>query len=138
MLKVIKLYRIAFVACLFMSDLAGASGEVLGTWVTYKSGDDTVKAFLTIPEGKGPFPGLIVIHEWWGLNEWIQKTAKELSGRGYVALAVDLYRGEAATSPEVAHAFMNPNNRKGYSELIAKEAWGRIFGFLDVNLKASR
>ena len=38
--------------------------------VSYKSGDDTVQGILYAPEGKGPFPALVVIHEYWGLNDW--------------------------------------------------------------------
>ena len=71
--------------------------------VSYKSGDETVKGILYTPEGKGPFPGIIVIHEWWGLNDWVKEQAQKLAAQGYVALAVDLYRGKVATNPEEAH-----------------------------------
>jgi carboxymethylenebutenolidase len=74
--------------------------------VTYKSGDDTVKGILYSPKGKGPFPGIIVIHEWWGLNDWIKEEASKLSDQGYVTLAIDLYRGKVATTPEEAHEIM--------------------------------
>ena len=40
--------------------------------VSYKSGDETVQGILYTPSGNGPFPGLIVIHEWWGLNDWVK------------------------------------------------------------------
>jgi carboxymethylenebutenolidase len=71
--------------------------------VTYKSGDETVKAILYKPDGKGPFPGMIVIHEWWGLNDWVKDQAAKLAGQGYEALAVDLYRGKVATTRDEAH-----------------------------------
>ncbi len=74
--------------------------------VTYKSGDETVKAIIYTPQGKGPFPAIIVIHEWWGLNDWIKEEAAKLSDQGYVALAIDLYRGKVATTPEEAHEIM--------------------------------
>lgn len=74
--------------------------------VSYKSGDETVQAVLYTPKGKGPFPGLIVIHEWWGLNDWVKEQASKLADQGYVALALDLYRGKVATSPEEAHEIM--------------------------------
>src|SRR6202790_1951871 len=74
--------------------------------VSYKSGDDTVQAVLYAPEGKGPFPGLVVIHEYWGLNDWVKEQASKLSDQGYVALAVDLYRGKVATTPDEAHELM--------------------------------
>jgi len=54
--------------------------------VSYKSGDDTVQAVLYTPQGKGPFPALVVIHEWWGLNDWVKEQASKLSDEGYVTL----------------------------------------------------
>jgi carboxymethylenebutenolidase len=74
--------------------------------VSYKSGDETVKGILYTPAGNGPFPGIIVIHEWWGLNDWVKEQASKLAEQGYAALAVDLYRGKVATTPEEAHEIM--------------------------------
>ncbi len=74
--------------------------------VSYKSGDETVQAVLYSPEGKGPFPGIVVIHEWWGLNDWVKEQASKLADQGYVALAIDLYRGKVATTPDMAHEIM--------------------------------
>ena len=74
--------------------------------VSYKSGDETVQGVLYTPEGKGSFPALVVIHEWWGLNDWVKEQASKLADQGYVALAVDLYRGKVATSPDMAHELM--------------------------------
>jgi hypothetical protein len=45
--------------------------------VSYKSGDETVQALIYTPEGKGPFPGILVIHEWWGLRRLGQGTGVE-------------------------------------------------------------
>ena len=70
--------------------------------VSYKSGDDTVKAYLAIPEGDGPFPGLIVIHEWWGLTDWVRNSADSFADNGYAALAIDLYRGKSTSDPNEA------------------------------------
>ncbi len=77
-----------------------------GKAVSYKSGDDTVNGVLYTPAGKGPFPALIVIHEWWGLNDWVKEQAGKLAEQGYVALAVDLYRGKVADNPDLAHELM--------------------------------
>ena len=74
--------------------------------VTYKSGDETVHGILYAPEGKGPFPGIVVIHEYWGLNDWVKEQAAKLSDHGYVTLALDLYRGKVATTPDEAHEIM--------------------------------
>jgi carboxymethylenebutenolidase len=74
--------------------------------VRFKSGDETVTGFLVTPEGKGPFPAVIVIHEWWGLNDWVKDQARALAKEGYAALAVDLYRGKVTDKQEEAHQLM--------------------------------
>ncbi len=77
-----------------------------GKPVSYKSGDETVNGMVYTPAGKGPFPAIIVIHEWWGLNDWVKEQASKLADQGYVTLAIDLYRGKVATTPELAHEIM--------------------------------
>jgi carboxymethylenebutenolidase len=86
--------------------LASSALAANGTQVSYKSGDDTVQGMLYTPSGKGPFPAIVVIHEWWGLNDWVKEQASKLADLGYVALAVDLYRGKVATTPDLAHELM--------------------------------
>jgi len=85
---------------------ASASFAADGKSVSYKSGDETVQAVLYTPPGKGPFPAIVVIHEWWGLNDWVKEQASKLADQGYEALAIDLYRGKVATTPDVAHEIM--------------------------------
>lgn len=51
-------------------------------------------------------PGVVVIHEWWGLNDNVRMMTRRLAGEGYLALAVDLYGGRVATTPEEARAAM--------------------------------
>jgi carboxymethylenebutenolidase len=91
--------------------------------VSYKSGNDTVKALLYIPSGKGPFPALVVIHEYWGLNDWVKEQASKLADQGYVALAVDLYRGKVGTTPDEAHELMRgmPQDRATRDLLAAAD-----------------
>ena len=74
--------------------------------VQFPSGKETVDAFLATPEGVGRHPAVIVIHEWWGLNDWVKEQAEKIADLGYVALAVDLYRGKIATDPGQAHELM--------------------------------
>jgi carboxymethylenebutenolidase len=75
--------------------------------VTFKSGDEQGSGFLATPEGKGPFPAVLVIQEWWGLTDWVKDQARALAKDGYKALAVDLYRGKVGDTQEVAHELMN-------------------------------
>jgi carboxymethylenebutenolidase len=73
--------------------------NVKGSDITLKSGDEEIKAFLAEPEGSGPYPGIVVIQEWWGLTDWIKDNAKRLAAQGYVCIAPDLYRGKVADNP---------------------------------------
>jgi len=84
------------------------SVPVSGEWVTFGqiNGVD-VKGYLSKPVGStDPLPALIVIHEWWGLNENIQSMTDRLAGEGYMALAVDFYDGKVATTADSAQTFM--------------------------------
>jgi carboxymethylenebutenolidase len=94
--------------------------------VSYRSGDETVKALLYIPKGTGPFPALVVIHEWWGLNDWVKEQASNLADHGYATLAIDLYRGQVATTPDQAHEIMRgvPEDR-AHRDLLAATAYLR-------------
>jgi carboxymethylenebutenolidase len=75
--------------------------------VSFKSGTETGSGLLVTPEGQGPFPAVIVIHEWWGLDDWVKGQARALAKEGYVALAVDLYHGKVTKDQEVAHQLMS-------------------------------
>jgi carboxymethylenebutenolidase len=100
-----------------------------GQEVSISSGTDSVRALLYEPTGRfaqasGKHPGLIVIHEWWGLNDWVKQQAQQFADEGFVALAVDLYRGKVATDSETAHELMRglPQDR-GVRSLTEAAAW---------------
>jgi carboxymethylenebutenolidase len=103
--------------------LRGAPGPKIQT-VSYKSGEETVSSYLALPDGGGKHPAIIVIHEWWGLNDWVKEQAQNYAGKGYVALAVDLYRGKTAANPDEAHILMRglPDDR-GLRDLEAAFAY---------------
>lgn len=94
--------------------------------VSYKSGNETVNGVLYAPSGKGPFPALVVIHEYWGLNDWVKEQASKLADEGYVTLAIDLYRGKVGTTPDEAHELMRgvPEDR-ATRDLLAASAYLR-------------
>ena len=71
------------------------------------------KAYAAKPKGT-PKGAILVLHEWWGLNDWVRHQADELAKEGYLALAVDLYKGKVATDPAEAMALM-----KGFDEASA-------------------
>jgi carboxymethylenebutenolidase len=98
---------------LFASLVAAVAFAADGKSVSYKSGDETVQGVLHTPAGKGPFPALIVIHEAWGLNDWVKEQASKLADQGYETLAIDLYRGKVAATTDVGLELMRgvPNDR---------------------------
>ncbi|HWG42930.1 MAG TPA: dienelactone hydrolase family protein [Gemmataceae bacterium] len=103
-------YTLAFLSILLPFGCSKNSGTVAlekaeptTETVTYASGEDKVSGFLCHPPGKGPFPGLMLIHDDFGLTDWVKEQAKRLAEQGYMVLAVDLYRGEAVSNLLDAH-----------------------------------
>jgi carboxymethylenebutenolidase len=75
------------------------------TNVTYPAHDGTeLHGYLAEPQGDGPHPAVLLIHEWWGLNEGITVLAEALAAQGYLVLAADAYRGEV--TDQVARAIV--------------------------------
>jgi carboxymethylenebutenolidase len=68
--------------------------------------DGKASGFIVTPEGKGPFPAVLVIQEWWGVDDWVKGQARALAKEGYVALAPDLYRGKVTNKADEAHQYM--------------------------------
>jgi len=92
----------------------------------------SVSGYYAYPkEATKPLPGIIAIHEWWGLNENIESMTRRLAGEGYQVLAVDLYNGQVAETPEVASQLVkevanNPfgseaNVTKAYNYLVEEK-----------------
>ncbi|MGB0034834.1 MAG: dienelactone hydrolase family protein [Candidatus Acidiferrales bacterium] len=109
-----------FILGLLSISFAARAGAPKTQMVQFPSGKETVDAFLATPDAAGRHPAIVVVHEWWGLNDWVKEQTEKLAGQGYVALAVDLYRGKTATTPEDAHELMRglPQDR-GVRDLMA-------------------
>ena len=95
------LYLFAFVC------LVSANPELEGKEVDYTSGGVTMKGYLVYDKNiKGQRPGVLVVHEWWGHNEYARKRARMLAEMGYTAFAVDMYGdGKQAMHPDDAGKF---------------------------------
>jgi len=91
---------------LLMVSAAGLAAPIKTQDITLPSGSETLAGYLALPESGGKHPAVVVIHEWWGLNDWIKEQTRKLAENGYVALAVDLYRGQVAYDPSLAHELM--------------------------------
>jgi len=84
-----------------------AYSAVRGEEVSYQSGDTRMQGYIAYDDAlTGPRPGVLVVHEWWGHNEYARKRARLLAAMGYTALAVDMYgEGRTADHPEDAGRF---------------------------------
>lgn len=95
-----------------------------------------IVGYLARPsEMSDSLPGLIVIHEWWGLNDNIQAMTRRLAGEGYIALAVDLYEGKVATEPEKARELITAAQRKSRR---LKQNIRQAYQYLEQEQKASK
>ncbi len=106
--------------------------------VIYQSVDgQPVTGWLAWPAGTemASNPGLIVIHEWWGLNDNIRATSERLAAEGYLTLAVDLYNGGVAATPKDAMKLMQTLNTEADQGRANIQA---AFEYLAVNLGAEK
>jgi carboxymethylenebutenolidase len=117
---------LAVIVILMSHSLLHAQYKVIGSNVKFKSGTEEVVGFLAVPQGEGPFPAVVVIQEWWGLNDWIKTQARRLAEQGYIALAPDLYRGKVTEDMKVASQLLKglPPDRamrdlKGATDFLA-------------------
>jgi dienelactone hydrolase len=120
-------------ALLLATLLPTAAGAAIQTeTVEYKDGETILKGHLVYDDSlEGKRPGVIVVHEWWGLNDYAKKRTEMLAELGYVAFAVDMYGDDKVTS----HA----PDAKGWMQQITSnvDAWrARAQAGLDV-LKSS-
>lgn len=98
--------RLALFALMFM-EIAVSRAAVVGKPVDYVANGVTLKGYIAYDDGStDKRPGILVVHEWWGHNEYARKRAEMLAGLGYVALAVDMYGdGKQADHPDDAGKF---------------------------------
>jgi dienelactone hydrolase len=98
---------LVIVMVLFFTTAVFAAPKIKEKPVAYKSGSVTLKGYLAYDENlKGMRPGVLVVHEWWGQNEYARKRARMLAEMGYTALAVDMYGdGKQAMHPDDAGRF---------------------------------
>ena len=91
-----------------------AWGKVVGREVEYRAGETVLKGYLAEdPAVRGKRPGVLVVHEWWGHNDYARKRARMLAEQGYAALALDMFgEGKTAKHPDDAGRFANELMKK--------------------------
>jgi carboxymethylenebutenolidase len=83
-------------------------GRTMGRMIEFKRPDGQgVDGYLAEPPGSRDAPGIVVIQEWWGLNDQIKGVADKLAAAGYRAMVPDLYRGQVALEANEAEHLMN-------------------------------
>ena len=107
-----------------------ASGS--GSQVSYSSGDTELRGYFAAPAGANSAPAVIVVHEWWGINDYIRRRVDMLAELGFCALAADMYGGgREGQTPDDAGALMQAvlddpaavPQRFGAIALVAQWSW---------------
>lgn len=125
------LIALALLAC---SQIGWAA--IVGKDVQYSAGDTLMKGYLAYDDAiKGKRPGVLVVPEWWGVNDYGRKRARMLAEQGYVALVVDMYgQGQTASNPKDAGALAGGVNKNPQVALARFQAAERFLGN-QVNVK---
>ncbi len=88
-----------------------------------------IEAFIATPEPEDGFPAVVVVHEWWGLNDHIRDVANRLASEGFVTIAPDLFDGRVTTDAEVAGSMMiGLNQQEALARLGAAVRFIRLEG----------
>lgn len=119
------------------AQIAPAKAVVSETLAYTEFGDELVYGYFSVPADMfEPLPAVIMIHEWWGLNDNVRAMADRLAGEGYIVFAVDMYAGKVAESPDEARDLMasvvedpesaNENIRAAYDFVSNKAGAPRV------------
>jgi dienelactone hydrolase len=108
---------------------AASHAVVQGKEVSYSANGTTLKGYIAYDDAvKGKRPGILVIHEWWGHNEYARRRARMLAEQGYTALAVDMYGdGKQAHHPDDAGKFASEVSKNA---VLAKARFDAAYNLL--------
>jgi len=108
-MKYILIAAVLFTSLLIIScsKTESSKSDLVEKGITYQSDSTTLKGFLVYDNSiKGKRPGVLIVHEWWGLNDYARKRARMLAELGYTALALDMFgEGKTASHPQDAQKF---------------------------------
>jgi dienelactone hydrolase len=99
--------RILLAVLLVLGMATAGYGKIVTQPVEYKQADTVLEGYLAYDDAsRGKRPGVLIVHEWWGLNDFAKKTAERIAGLGYVAFAVDMYgKGKVTRNPDEARVW---------------------------------
>jgi dienelactone hydrolase len=109
-MKFILQGSITILLLLFYFEESAGSPKYKEETVTYKSDDVELRGFVVYDENmKEKRPAILVVPEWWGVNDYVKSRARQMASLGYIAMAVDIFgKGETASNPNEAQALTKP------------------------------
>lgn len=119
-------FAVFLVGSIVADSLAGRDRleQVTNTTIPGLDGGPDVQAYLARPEGSGPFPAVIMIHEFWGLNEPIVSLADLLAEEGYLVIAPDTFRGSTTSwIPRAIYQVISTRPENVNTDLDSVYAW---------------
>ena len=104
--------KLIVIILIFILSTGTASAKVVSQSLSYTHDGVSLEGYLAYDDAvSGKAPGILVVHEWWGLNDYARSRAQKLAGMGYVAFAVDMYgKGKSTQHPDQAAAWMKEVN----------------------------
>ena len=96
-----------FAAILLLAVIGAPRPAAAGQMIHYTQDATRFTGYLALPRGEGTHAAVVVVHEWWGLSDWVKQQADSLAYRGYIAFAADLYHGQVAHDEATAHQLMS-------------------------------
>lgn len=132
-----KRFLCLFVPLVLLLSALPAAAAVRGKMVTYRAGGTVMKGYLAWDDAvRGKRPAVLVVHEWWGHNEYARSRARMLAEAGFVALAVDMYGdGKTADHPADAKGFAAEVSK---NRPLARERFDAAIQFLYRDRKVDR
>ena len=121
--------KTALMSFLVVCLVGSAQAEVRMDPVEYKQGDTVLRGHIAYDtEVEGKRPGVLVVHEWWGLNDYVKKRAQQLAENGYVAFALDMYgEGKTTEHPQEAGTW---SSAVGANKAMARERFVAAYSLL--------
>jgi dienelactone hydrolase len=127
-MKRITLFLATVLCTTLATGLTSAEAKVIGKNIDYSAQGVVLKGYVAYDDKiEGKRPGILVVHEWWGLNDYTRRRARMLAELGYTALAVDMY-GEGKQA-------MHPDDAKAFSSAVMKDfdsAKARFFAAMEL------
>ena len=104
--------KLLLILIILVVSIGTAHAKVVMRPIAYTHAGTSLEGYLAYDDAvSGKAPGILVVHEWWGLNDYARSRAEKLAGMGYVAFAVDMYgKGKSTEHPDQAAAWMKEVN----------------------------